>query len=102
MKMLSIKNGYVTLQLSAAQCAALAKACQVAGEETLSQDIDHWRTLALLFHACAIASYAQWQMCSCDIAALERQLLIVGLADSVDTPPDADLNGIYGKCEGCV
>jgi hypothetical protein len=55
MRNLNIENGYVTIQLSAAQCAILAKACRFASEETLSDDIDHWRTMAALFHACAIA-----------------------------------------------
>ena len=79
MKTLCIKNGYVTIQLSAAQCAILAKACRFASEETLTDDIDHWRTFAVLFHACAIAGYAQWQMCPLDIADLDEQLFIVGL-----------------------
>lgn len=71
MKTLNIKNGYITIQLSAAQCATIAKACYFASNETLSDDIDYWRTLAALFHACAIAGYAQWQMCPLDITALE-------------------------------
>ncbi len=79
MKAFSIRNGYITIQLSAAQCATLAKACRFASEETLSEDIDHWRTLAALFHACAIAGYAQWQMCPLDMAALDKQLFIVDL-----------------------
>lgn len=79
MKAFSIRNGYITIQLSAAQCATLAKACRFASEETLSEDIDHWRTLAALFHACAIAGYAQWQMCPLDMAALDEQLFIAGL-----------------------
>lgn len=79
MKALCIRNGYITIQLSAAQCATLAKACRFASEETLSEDIDHWRTLAALFHACAIAGYAQWQMRPLDMAALDKQLFIVDL-----------------------
>lgn len=79
MKTLNIENGYITIQLSAAQCATLAKACRLASEETLNAEIDHWRTLAVLFHACAIAGYAQWQMCPLDIVALDEQLCIIGL-----------------------
>ena len=79
MKMLNTENGYITIQLSAAQCATLAKACRFASEETLCEDIDHWRTMTVLFHACAIAGYAQWQMYPLDVAALDEQLLIVGL-----------------------
>lgn len=79
MKTLNVENGYVTIQLSAAQCATLAKACRFASEETLSEDIDHWRTMAALFHACAIAGYAQWHTCPLDIAAVDEQLFIIGL-----------------------
>ena len=79
MKTLNIENGYVTIQLSAAQCTTLAKACQFASEETLCENLDHWRTFAVLFHACAIAGYAQWHMCSPDVETLNDQLFIVGL-----------------------
>lgn len=79
MKPLNIKNGYITLQLSAAQCATLAKACRFASEKTLSDDIDHWRTFAVLFHACAIAGYAHWQMRPLDLTALDEQLFLSSL-----------------------
>ena len=79
MKTLNIENGYVTIQLSAGQCATLAKACKFASEETLCENLDHWRTFAALFHACTIAGYAQWHMCPSDVEALDDQLCIVGL-----------------------
>ena len=84
MKTLNVENGYVTIRLSAAQCVTLAKACRFASEETLCENIDHWRTMAVLFHACAIASYAQWQMCPLDVAALNEQLLMAGLQEILE------------------
>ena len=81
MKTLNIRNGYVTVRLSAAQCATIARACQFASERTLTYDIDHWRTMAVLFQACAIAGYAQWQMCASDLQALEEQLYLAGLEE---------------------
>ncbi len=79
MKALSIEDGNVTIQLSAYQCASLARACCFASDRSVSGDIEFWRTLAALFQACAIAGYAQWHMCPCDLEALVGQLAIVGL-----------------------
>jgi hypothetical protein len=82
MKTLNIKDGYTTIQLSSFQCASLARACHLASEKTFSDDIDFWRTLAALFQACAIAGYAQWQMCPYDVEALNEQLDMVDLQES--------------------
>ncbi len=76
---LNLENGYVTLELSPLQCATLAKACYFASEQSYEAEIDFWRTLAALFHACSLAGYAQWQMSDADLAALLRQLDLLNL-----------------------
>ncbi len=66
-------------RLTPPQGASLAKACQFAGLNTLSDDIDHWRTFASLFYACAAASFVQWHMCPVDASAVDEQLEMSGL-----------------------
>jgi hypothetical protein len=91
---LNFENGYVTIELSPFQCASLAKACHFASEKSLEQDIDFWRTLAALFHACTIVGFAQWHMCGPDLEALLEQLAMLNLGkeNNNDEPKDR-LNG---------
>ncbi len=77
--MLNFKNGYVTIELSPFQCASLAKACHFASEQSFDPEIEVWRTLAVLFHACTIVGYAQWHMCGPDLEALLEQLAMLNL-----------------------
>lgn len=79
MSLLKIENGYITLELSPFQCATLAKACHFASEQSLDEQIDTWRTLAALFHACTIASFAQWQMVDPELEVLFDQLAQLNL-----------------------
>jgi hypothetical protein len=60
----------------------MAKACRFASDKSFSSDIDHWRSLAAIFHACAIAGFAQWHMGPLDIATLDEQLFVIGLSES--------------------
>ena len=76
---ISRQNEMITLELSARQCASLAKACWFAAQRNPGQDGEGWSTLAGLFQACAIAGLAQWQMRSRDIEALEADLKGLGL-----------------------
>ena len=79
MQLIEIKDGCVILCLTPPQCASLAKACQFAGYHTLSDEIDHWRTFAALFYACAVASFAQGHMCPVDASEVDQQLEMSGL-----------------------
>ncbi len=81
MQMIDIKDGCLILCLTPPQCASLAKACQFAGHHTLSDEIDHWRTFAALFHAGAVAGFAQWHMCPVDAQAVDMQLEMSGLQE---------------------
>lgn len=81
MQLIDVKDGCIILHLTPPQCASLAKACHYAGHHTLSDEIDHWRTFAALFHACAVAGFAQWHMTPVDASAVERQLEISGLRE---------------------
>lgn len=90
--MLNFENGYVTIELSPFQCANLAKACHFASEQSCDADIEFWRTLAALFHACTIVGYAQWQMSSPDLEALLEQLTMLNLRET-DNDDKSKLNG---------
>lgn len=90
--MLDFNNGYVTIELSPFQCATLAKACHFASEQSYEADIDAWRTLAALFHACTIVGYAQWHMCGPDLEALLEQLDLLHLRRNSDDNK-SNLNG---------
>ncbi len=79
MQFIDIKDSCVTLRLTPQQCASLAKACQFAGYNTLSDDIDHWRTFASLFYACSVAGYSQAHMCPSDADAADNDLKSIGL-----------------------
>jgi hypothetical protein len=79
MQLIDIKDGCVILHLTPPQCASLAKACQFAGHSTLSEEIDHWRTFAALFYACAVASFSQWHMAPIDASEVDQQLEMSGL-----------------------
>ncbi len=56
MKALTIRNGYTTTRLTRLQCATLSQACWFASQEGLDPDLDHWRTMAALFHCCVAAA----------------------------------------------
>ncbi len=81
MQLIDIKDGCVILQLTPPQCASLAKACQFAGHHTLSDEIDHWRTFAALFYACAAAGFAQWHMQPVNASEVNRQMEMIGLRE---------------------
>lgn len=91
--MLNFENGYLTIELSPFQCANLAKACHFASEQSCNAEIEFWRTLAALFHACTIAGYAQWQMSSPDLEALLEQLAMLNLKKDNNDTPKSGLNG---------
>ena len=76
---LNFENGYMMIEFSPLQCAQLAKACYFASEQSHDEDIEIWRTLAALFHACTIIGYAQWHMSSADLEALLHQLDLLNL-----------------------
>ena len=71
-------NDIVTLELSARQCASLAKACWFAGQNSPDKDADRWLTLAALFQACAIAGFGQWQMGPAELAELAEIEALAG------------------------
>ena len=87
------ENGYVTIELSPFQCANLAKACHFASEQSCDAEIELWRTLADLFHACTIAGYAQWHMSSPDLEALLKQLDLLNLRRNHYDDDQNKLNG---------
>jgi hypothetical protein len=91
--MLSFENGYVTIELSPFQCATLAKACYFASEESCDADIEIWRTLAALFHACSVAGFAQWHMTSSDLETLLEQLAMLNLRKDDNDGHTSRLNG---------
>ncbi len=72
--MLNFEDGYVTIELSPFQCASLAKACHFASEKSFDPDIDNWRTLASLFHACTVVGLTQWQMSKSELEAVLKEL----------------------------
>ncbi len=76
---LNFENGYVTIELSPFQCASLAKACHFASEKSVEPDIDAWRTLAALFHACTVVGLTQWQMSKSELEELFEQLARLNL-----------------------
>jgi len=87
--LLTIKNGYITLELSPYQCASLAKACQEASEKSFEPDIDEWRTLAALFHACTVAGFTQWQLSNAELDELQAQLASLNISNH-DTNEECD------------
>ena len=89
---LDFENGYVTIELSPFQCATLAKACYFASEQCCEAEIEHWRTLAALFHACSVAGFSQWHMSSPDLEALLEQLTMLNLRKD-NNDPKSGLNG---------
>ncbi len=92
MLMLNPENGYTTLEFSPFQCASLARACYFASEQSYDPDIELWRTSAGLFHACAVAGYAQWHMSAPDLEALLDQLARLNLRKD-DHDDKSQLNG---------
>ncbi len=94
MRLIEIKDGCVIIRLTPPQCASLAKACQFAGLNTLSDDIDHWRTFAAMFYACAVASYGQGNTCPKDAQAIEQNIESSGLnSDEVEEIDMLNPNG---------
>jgi hypothetical protein len=91
--MLNFENGYVTIELSPFQCATLAKACYFASEQSCEAEIDFWRTLAALFHACCVAGFAQWHMSGPDLEALLEQLDLLNLRRNNKDSDQDKLNG---------
>ena len=74
MKLLSYEEGYITLRLTPAQCAMIARACRFAGEAAFTGEVDAWRTLAMLFQACTGVGLARWHMQPTDEKALDEAL----------------------------
>jgi hypothetical protein len=91
--MLTFDDGYVTIQLSLFQCATLAKACYFASEGSCEAEIELWRTLAALFHACCVAGYAQWHLSSPDLEVLLEQLAMLNLRKGGNDDDKSRLNG---------
>ncbi len=91
--MLNFENGYVTIELSPFQCASLAKACHFASEKSLGPDIDDWRTLAALFHACTVVGLTQWQMSKSELEELLAQLAELNLSQNDHSEPNDRRNG---------
>lgn len=96
MQPIDIQNGCVNLCLTPSQCASLAKACQFASRHAFSNEIDQWHTFAALFHACAVAGFAQWHMCPTDTSQMDRELEISGLRavdiEEANTEPISTIN----------
>jgi hypothetical protein len=90
---IDFENGYVTIELSPFQCASLARACHFVSEQSFDPDIEFWRTLAALFHACTIVGYAQWHMSSPDYEALLEQLAMLNLGKNDKNDSQSGLNG---------
>ena len=88
----NFENGYVTIEFSPFQCAALSKACYFASEESYDVDIEIWRAFADFFHVCTIAGFAQWHMSGPDLEALLRQLDLLNLRSDNDDDK-SKLNG---------
>ena len=84
MKLLSLADGHLTVQLSNYQCANAAQACWYAVEHTYDPALEVWRTLAGQFQAYAMLGYAHWQMCAADVAAFEEQLRLVGMLEMLE------------------
>jgi hypothetical protein len=97
MPLIDIKDGCIILHLTPAQCASLAKACEFAGQHTLSAELDLWRTFAALFYAGAVAGFAQWQMCPVDASAVDRQLELSGLRETEGEPITPEPISTIGK-----
>lgn len=79
---INFEHGHLTIELTPYQCARLAKACYVASDKSFDQDIDDWRTLSALFHACAVVCFTQWQMSQADLDELKEQLESLYLSHS--------------------
>ena len=71
----------ITLKLSARQCASLARACCFAGQESPDKEAALWSLLGGLFHACAVAGFAQWHMRPGEAAVLAEQLMALDLQE---------------------
>ncbi len=95
--LLNFENGYVTIELSPFQCASLAKACHFASEQSLDQEIDDWRTLASLFHACTAVGVTQWQMSKSELEEVFEHLANLNLG-GYHTPKDRQ-NGHNPDCQ---
>jgi len=83
----------VTIELSPLQCASLAKACHFASEKSVEPDIDVWRTLAALFHACTVVGFTQWQMSKSELEELFEQLAKLNLGRDDNSEHNDRQNG---------
>ncbi len=95
MQLIKLKDGRITIHLTPPQCASLAKACEFAGLNTLSDDIDDWRTFAAMFYGCSVAGYGQWNTCPKDAQAIEAALKKSGL--DKDDAEEIDIFKANGK-----
>ena len=101
MKLLSLADGHLTVQLSNYQCANTAQACWYAVEHTYDPALEVWRTLAGQFQAYALLGYAHWQMCPADVAAFEEQLRLVGMLEMLEQA-ELDLAKVSPVVRGLV
>ena len=75
MKHFSYEGGYLILRLTPAQCAMIARACRFAGEAAFTDEVEVWRTWAILFQASASTGLAaRWHMQPADEQALDEAL----------------------------
>ncbi len=79
MRLIDIKDGNVTVELSPVDCATLLQLTGAACQQSSSYHLDSWQVWAAFFRACTIASYSQWHTCPDDTATIAEQLAEVGL-----------------------
>ena len=101
MKLLSLADGHLTVQLSNYQCANAAQACWYAVEHTYDPALEMWRTLAGQFQAYALLGYAHWQMCAADVTAFEEQLRLVGMLEMLEQA-ELDLAKVSSAMRGVM
>ncbi|MDM8529619.1 hypothetical protein QUF63_00510 [Anaerolineales bacterium HSG25] len=77
MRLIDIKHGIVTVELSPLDCLALFGMSRTACEHTHDGQVDMWQAMRAFFHACAIASYSQWHICSEDEPILDWRFWIL-------------------------
>ncbi len=71
----------IALKLSAGHCVSLARICEFAGRESPDKEASLWVLLAGLFHACAVAGFAQWGQEPVEATVLAEQLLMLALPE---------------------
>ncbi len=70
MKLVLIDNGYTTLRLPRVHWASLSRVCWFAAQESPDKEAAFWSLLGGLFHACAVAGFAQWHLGPAEAAVL--------------------------------